>query len=196
MRTLGFFLIFATACSSTTTITTVVDSGGADASPMDDGGSAEADAPSNMCSAAIASVLKPVNMVSTGVVSVVSQSGSTSILYIDATAGGFGNSDTFPRVYVNLETDTRVNITDVQAATSTAWDLAFKRPVIFTNGGNGGPGMGGTLVLSKAFDQVTAADATGTFAVPAATVAVIGTATTGGSTIDADEAAAASADES
>jgi hypothetical protein len=117
-----------------------------------------------MCSAALAMFTKPIDKVSTGAVSVISMSAGVSTVYVDASAGGFGNSDTYPRVYVDLANLTRVDITDKQALTSTAWDLAIKRPVLFTNDGDGGPGMGGTLVVSKPFDQVTAADATGKFA--------------------------------
>ena len=117
-----------------------------------------------MCSAAIRMALGPIDKVSTGAVSVLATSGTVRTLYVDASAGGFGVSDTYPRTYVNLETATQVAITDKQAPSSTAWDLAIKRPVLFTNDGDGGPGMGGTKVVSKAFNQVTAADATGTFA--------------------------------
>lgn len=116
------------------------------------------------CNAAIEMILKPVDMVSTGEVSIVSESNGVKTLYVDATAGGFGMSETNPRVYVDLTAGKRVDITDVQARTSMAWDLSFKRYVIFTNGGTGGPGMGGELTVFKAFDQVTAADATAKFA--------------------------------
>lgn len=112
-------------------------------------------------------LLKPVASVSTGVVSVVSNAGGVATLYVDASAGGFGNSDTSPRVYINLGSLMRVDITDKDAPTSKAWDLAIKRPVLFTNDGDGGVGKGGTLVVAKAFDQVTSADAMGTFATEA-----------------------------
>ncbi len=116
-----------------------------------------------MCSVAIAMLLKPIDKVSTGNVSVVGTTNGVTTLYVDATAGGFGASDSFPRIYVNLGTMMRVDVTDDQASTSTAWDLALKRPVIFTNDGDGGVGKGGTLIVSKAFASVTAADATGKF---------------------------------
>lgn len=148
------------ACSSTTTTTTTNPT--PDSSTPDDAQTdAGIDAPVNACSAVITSLLKPLDQVSTGAVSIVSQAGSTKTLYIDATAGGFGMQDSYPRVYVNLDTGTRVDITDKQAATSTAWDLAFKRPVIFTNDGDGGVGQGGSVIVAKAFDQVTSADAVG-----------------------------------
>jgi hypothetical protein len=69
----------------------------------------------------------------------------------------------FPRVYVRLDTGARVDVDDVQARTSTDWDLALKRPIIFTNGGVAASGQGGAVGVSKGFDQVTSADVPGTF---------------------------------
>jgi hypothetical protein len=173
---LGFALVATLigACSSSgsgTPATSSTSSSGAGgtggashASSGAGGGDAGPDAPVNMCSAAIAMVTMPVDKVSTGVVSVIGMSAGVTTLYVDASAGGFAGSNSFPRVYVDLATGTRVDITDKQALTSTAWDLAIKRPVLYTNDGDGGPGMGGTLILTKPFDQVTAADAKGTFA--------------------------------
>lgn len=128
------------------------------------GGDAGTDAPVNMCSAAIGMLLGPVDSVSTGSVSILSTASGVRTVYVDASAGGFGMDGTHPRTYVNLETCTRVDVTDKQAPSSTAWDLALKRPVLFTNDGDGGSGQGGTLTVAKAFDQVTSADASGTFA--------------------------------
>jgi hypothetical protein len=128
------------------------------------GGDAGTDAPVNMCSAAIAQLLSPINKVSKGSVSILSTSGAVRTVYVDASAGGFGNDGSNPYIYLDLETATQVDLTDQQAETSTAWDLAVKRPVLFTNDGDGGLGKGGTHVVSKAFDAVTTADATGTFA--------------------------------
>ena len=63
---------------------------------------------------------------------------------------------------MNLETGTRVDVTDPAAAESIEWDLAIKRPVLFTNGGDGGSGSGGAVFLpGKDFEQVTRADAEG-----------------------------------
>src|SRR5260370_30697568 len=55
----------------------------------------------------------------------------------------------------------RVNVTDVGARASTDWDLALKRYVIFTNGGDGGIGQGAATHVATVFDSVTAADAIG-----------------------------------
>jgi hypothetical protein len=57
---------------------------------------------------------------------------------------------------------TKVSVTDKTAETSTAWDLSIKRPVLFTNSGDGGSGKGGAVFLAgQDFDAVTAGDASG-----------------------------------
>lgn len=155
-------LSISLACSSTTTVNPAPVDAGSDVGSQDDAASdAPAEAAANMCSAAITSFINPIGKISTGAVTILNDAGGTKTLYIDATAGGFGNETTHPRVYVSLETGTRVDISDVQAQTSTAWDLAFRRPVIYTNSGDAGPGMGGEVTVHKPFDQATVADATG-----------------------------------
>lgn len=111
------------------------------------------------CTAARAQLLKPIDALSTGEVKVLSEAAGKKTLFVDASAGGNAAANTNPRVYVNLETASRVEVTDTSAATSTAWDLAIKRPVLFTNGGDGGSGQGGAVQIAKGFDAVTAADA-------------------------------------
>jgi hypothetical protein len=115
----------------------------------------------SMCTAAVEQLLGPIDKVSTGTVSVLSDSGGVKTLYIDASAGGISTMDTHPRIYVSLASGTSVAVTDKTARTSKDWDLALKRPVLFTNDGDGGPGAGGSLSIAKAFEQVTAADAAG-----------------------------------
>jgi len=114
-----------------------------------------------MCTSVVQQFLDPKDSVSMASVTVVSDMAGVKTVYVDATAGGF--QPTEPRVYVALSSGMRVDITDKQAPTSTQWDLAFKRYVIFTNSGDTGPGKGGTMIVPKAFDQVTSADAMGTF---------------------------------
>ena len=162
----GFFLaaLACGACSSQGS-SPAGSGGGTTTQGGGGGGDAGTDAPVNMCSAAIGMILAPIGSVSTGAVSVLSTAGAVQTVYVDASAGGFGADATHPRVYLDLATGMRVDITDKQAPASTAWDLAIKRPVLFTNDGDGGPGMGGSLMVAKAFDQVTAADATGKLAV-------------------------------
>ncbi|MBX3218378.1 MAG: hypothetical protein KF850_40610 [Labilithrix sp.] len=127
--------------------------------PGDGGGSS--DGGDDSCEAARRTALLPVSEVSTAEVSVLSEDGTTKTLFVDATAGGPAGAATQPRVYVDLATGSRVDLSDVAAASSTAWDLAIERSYIFTNGGEGGPGQGGARFVSKAQDDVTAADATG-----------------------------------
>jgi hypothetical protein len=103
-------------------------------------------------------LFSPQDAVSSGEVLVIGTSGSAKILYVDASAGGINSAPKRPRTYLDLEKLARVDVTDPAAYTSTDWDLALKRAVIYTNGGDGGPGTGGAILLKKGFDSVTAAD--------------------------------------
>ena len=148
------------ACSSNST------SSSSGATPNVDGGAdAETtDAPTGgtSCSKARDDLLIPINKVSTGAVSVVSESGGTKTLYIDASGGGSNNAIKNPRVYVDLEAGARVEVTDTTAPASTAWDLALKRDKIFTNSGDAGAGMGGAMQILKSFSSVSASEAEAT----------------------------------
>jgi hypothetical protein len=153
MKRLSFVLLAAPfvaviACSSSNSGTTAP---AADAGPDT--------APSgSQCTAAYKDLLLPIEKVSTGTVSVIATNGDTKTLFVDASAGGLPNAPKNPRVYINLESGARVDLTDGAAHDSTDWDLAIKRDVIFTNGGDGGPGQGGAVSVEKAFASVTAAD--------------------------------------
>lgn len=150
----------ALAACTTTTTSPGGSSGSSGATP--DAGDELADAgatPTNACSTAREQLLVPIDKVSTGEVKVVSTSGSAKKIYVEAAAGGQAGAAKNPRVYLDLATGTRVDVTDKTALTSTAWDLALKRTVIFTNGGDGGPGQGGAAELTKSFDTITSADA-------------------------------------
>ena len=130
--------------------------------PGDGGGKTDAAA---SCTAAAEQLLKPVDTVSTGEVTVLSESAGIKTLFVDAAAGGAAGAATNPRLYVNLETTSRVAVTDKTATTSTEWDLAIKRPILFANSGDGGSGQGGAVLVAKDFDAVTMADTSGkTFA--------------------------------
>lgn len=114
------------------------------------------------CTAARAEALQEQSAVSAGAVSVVAgAAGGGTLLYVDASAGGSGPSASQPRVYLNLGSLARVDVSDVAANASTDWDLALKRTNVHSNGGDGGPGQGGAVVVKKAFAEVTAADAAG-----------------------------------
>lgn len=142
------------ACSSSNTTT----SGGIE----DDAAAADAGAETgtgSQCQAAKEKGLLPVAKVSTGEVKVLSEAGGAKTIFVDASAGGTAAAATNPRVYIDLSTITRVDVSDVAAEKSTDWDLAVERPILFSNSGDGGPGAGGAVLVAKSFDAVTAADA-------------------------------------
>jgi hypothetical protein len=146
-----------TACSSSSTTggATASDGGGdTDGAITDAGGGG-----GTMCTSARTQLLAPLAKTSKGVVSVASTSGATKVLYVDASAGGVNGGATNPRIYVNLDTASRVDLTDTAAFTSADWDLALKRTTIYSNSGDAGIGMGGAAQINKAFAAVTAADA-------------------------------------
>jgi hypothetical protein len=109
------------------------------------------------CTAARAQLLGSVDSVATGDVQVVSANGGIKTLSVDASAGGI----THPWLFLSLDSGSKVSVTDKTSVSSTAWDLAFKRAVLYTNDGSGGPGQGGAVLIAKDIAQVTAADASG-----------------------------------
>jgi hypothetical protein len=137
--------------------TTDTDSGTvADTAPAD-----TKEAGGTSCTSARETAIGPVDKVSGGIVKVIDDTAGVKTVFIDATAGGISGGKTNPWVYVKLATGTRADLTDKQAFDSAEWDLALKRPIIHTNSGDAGPGNGGAKIVSKAFDAVTLADATG-----------------------------------
>jgi hypothetical protein len=153
------------ACSSTTTAAAAPDGGSTSGDvPVDggdttDGPAAEASPGAMTCTSARDQLLVPIDKVTTGTVSVVSDSGGVKTLYIDASAGGPANAIKNPRIYVDLGAGTKVDLTDTSAPMSTAWDLALKRDKIFTNSGDAGAGQGGAATIAKTFSAVDAASA-------------------------------------
>lgn len=112
------------------------------------------------CTQERAEALGPIDMVSAGTVTVLDAAAGQ--VFIDASAGGVQVQKDNPWIYVALGTKTRVDVSDVSADSSTAWDLALKRPLLRSNSGDGGPaGGGGAIRIDKEFDAVTAADAQG-----------------------------------
>ncbi|MEA2753550.1 MAG: hypothetical protein QOI41_7693 [Myxococcales bacterium] len=156
--------VFA-ACSSTTNTTGTADAGTSSGElPLDGSSGGEAAASDGgsggtSCTSARDQLLVPINKVSTGTVSVVSDNAGTKTLYVDASAGGLNNAIKNPRIYVDLAAGTRVDVTDTNAPMSTAWDLALKRDRIFTNSGDAGIGTGGAAQIAKTFSSVAAAEA-------------------------------------
>jgi hypothetical protein len=106
------------------------------------------------CSAALRQSLSLVDEVSTATVAILSESGSERTLYVDASVGGLSNQDKYPWIYVALATGQAVAVTDLEALSSQAWDLAFKRAVVRTNGGDSGPGQGGAIRIALPWAEV------------------------------------------
>jgi hypothetical protein len=151
-------------------IAAVAACGGSSSNNGPDGGAPadaaiHADAPAatgpTACSAQRAQLIGAVNTVSTGTVTNLGVTSGATSIYVDASAGGETGAETNPWVFINLGSLSRVAVTDTTSITSTGWDLAIKRPVLYTNGGNGGPGMGAAVEITKTFATVAAADATG-----------------------------------
>lgn len=139
------------------------------ASACDDGGStADVDAGVDIdatsgCDPAtvLPSNYRPIPMVSAGAVQVATASGVTTGT-IDATAGGLANSADRPYIYVDLRDGTRVDVDDLAARTSTAWDIALKRSSLRINGGDSGAGGRKLAVVQAAtLGEVSAPPTTG-----------------------------------
>jgi hypothetical protein len=116
------------------------------------GGSSSNVTPS-ACRGALRQALGLVDQVSSATVATIAD-GAERVLFIDASAGGLGDQDAFPWVYIALATGQAVALSDLEALESTAWDLAFKRFVIRTNSGDSGPGQGGALRVGLPWDSV------------------------------------------
>jgi hypothetical protein len=111
------------------------------------------------CSAARAQEIGAIASVSTGKVQLLSDTAGVKTLYVDATAGGQADAATHPWTYLALGTGTKVELDDPSSLHSVGWDLAFKRALIYGNGGEGGPGKAASAFIDKDFDSVTSADA-------------------------------------
>lgn len=112
------------------------------------------------CTSARNALLNPVDKVSTGDVDILEQLPSSTVILVNASAGGFNQAAANPYIYLKLSDTTKVSVTDPAAFDSSDWDMALKRDVIRTNSGDSGPGQGGAVRVSgKTFDQVTISDA-------------------------------------
>lgn len=93
--------------------------------------------------------------------------GEDFVSTIDATAGGAFTPNPESYVYAAFSASglTQVMISDEEALTSTAWDIAFRRYVVRINSGNSGPSCvtAGRLPGAPAYDEVTAASDAVTF---------------------------------
>jgi len=130
-------------------------SGGAAGASSHTGGAAVGGAGSgSSCSAALRQALVLVDQVTPGEVTLLSRTNGELVVYVDASTGGIGGQDVQPWVYVSLRSGGRVDLTDLEALESTAWDLAFKRSTVRTNSGDSGPGAGGALPVTRAWSAL------------------------------------------
>lgn len=143
----------ATACSDSEASSEGAEENGTTQGTSEDPGPAWA-----ACSTVREELLAQVDRVSEGAVSVVTETGETRVLYVDASAGGFQAAAENAATYVNLERAERVDVTDFEADSSRDWDLAIKRILIRTNGGDSGVGEGASEIFAAEFDEVTSAD--------------------------------------
>lgn len=104
---------------------------------------------------------RAIDKVSDGTLTVMETAGVYNA-QIDATAGGAGAFQTNPFLYLDLVAGKKVDIDDVKARDSSAWDIGLKRWQIKVNSGDSGPG-GVTVaaVPDKDLGMVTAAPASG-----------------------------------
>jgi hypothetical protein len=104
---------------------------------------------------------RPIPRTSTGMILLTTTGGVTSGI-VDATAGGLTGSADNPYLYLDLKAGTKVAITDIDARSSMAWDVALKRASLRANGGDSGTG-GRTLAVVQAatLGAVTAAPTSG-----------------------------------
>ena len=156
LRIAGGLLVLCAAC------------GGGDDDGGDGGGGADA-AVDDDCDPA--SVMPdgwgPVDAVSTGMVASTPDGDAVESI-VDASAGGFGNSDTEPYLYVAFGDGALLapEVDDVASFDHDGWDLAFKRYVIRANGGDSGTGgVSVAMVEAATLEEVAAAPADDAFGV-------------------------------
>jgi hypothetical protein len=150
-RLLSLGLVAASFC-----LVAACDDGGPDIEPTPD-------SPGGGCDPAsiLPGNFRPIPLVSTGLVTVTTTGGVTSGT-IDATAGGLMGSADNPYIYIDLQAGTKVAINDLDARSSTAWDIMLKRASLRVNSGDSGTG-GRKLAVVPAADlaAVTAAPPSG-----------------------------------
>jgi hypothetical protein len=148
-------LVLLVDCSSEALSDSAGTAGAGNAASGGSHGGGSGNTPS-ACSGALRQALGLVEQVSTATVATVSEAAGERTLYVDASAGGINGQDAYPWVYVSLATGKAVALSDIDALTSTAWDLAFKRFLVRTNGGDSGPGQGGAFRVALSWDKVDA----------------------------------------
>ncbi|MEM9696206.1 MAG: HmuY family protein [Myxococcota bacterium] len=118
----------------------------------------ETTAPSDgSCLTARETAIGPIDSVSDGAINILIDNDGDRTAIVNAQAGGFNAQRNNPWLYIDLDTMTRVDVTDMDAFEDTTWDVAVKRIGWRTNSGDSGPGMGGAIWLNGAiFEDVTA----------------------------------------
>ena len=84
--------------------------------------------------------------------------GDDYLTTVDATAGGYNDSQNNPWVYIKFTPDgaTRVDIDDETALDSLDWDMALKRFIVRLNGGSsGGSCVGAVSFLESSYEDLT-----------------------------------------
>jgi hypothetical protein len=140
----------ASACDDAASSETSPDAAVAtDAAPPDGDGCDEA--------ALLPSNYRPIPMRSTGAVAT-TLAGAVTTATIDATAGGTAAAPDNPYLYLDLIAGARVEVSDLEAATSIAWHVAIKRASVKLNGGDSGPGaVAAARVAAASLAEVTIA---------------------------------------
>lgn len=157
MKTLFVLTCLVSACSSSPLDSSSTGGAGSGGEANESAGAGTTF--TDNCSAARAQQLGAIETISTGAVQLLSEQGGIKTLYIDATAGGQNGVTTHPWLFVALSSASKVSVNDVSSLQSLAWDLAFKRALVYSNGGEGGPGVGASAFIDKDFASVTSADA-------------------------------------
>ncbi len=130
------------------------DDGGPDIEPSPDG-------PAGCDPATILpSNYRPIPSVSTGMIENVTMAGPVTAANIDATAGGLMGAPDNPYIYLDLRTGMKVEVNDIDARSSMAWDIALKRASVRLNGGDSGNG-------GRKLAEVAAADLAAVTSAPA-----------------------------
>lgn len=82
---------------------------------------------------------RPIPKIATTLLTVTTTAGVTSGT-ADATAGGIAMAAENPYLYLDLKAGTKVDLNDLDARTSSAWDIGLKRSSIRLNSGDSGTG--------------------------------------------------------
>ena len=113
-----------------------------------------------LCSSVRDQALGPIDQVSGGDVTILSDDNGTKEVYVDASAGGFQMASVNPYIYLDLDAAARIDITDPDSFDDAGWDIAIKRVGWRNNSAHSGAGDGGAAFLAGAsFDTVVLSSA-------------------------------------